>query len=139
MQNYISEKCPVCGKEFCRDDDIVVCPDCGTPHHRECYKQLGHCANEEKHGSFEWSESFSTGNMSGAAEPQSVPAGTEAAICPYCGTKNPAGGRYCVNCGAPLVKTEERPSAESFAQERQKAFENLFANENFDGVTQRFM
>lgn len=135
MQNYISEKCPVCGKEFCRDDDIVVCPDCGTPHHRECYKQLGHCANEEKHGSFEWSESFSTGNMPGAAEPQSVPAGTEAAICPYCGTKNPAGGRYCVNCGAPLVKTEERPSAESFAQERQKAFENLFANENFDGVT----
>ena len=58
MQNYINEKCPVCGKEFRQEDDIVVCPDCGTPHHRECYKQLGHCAHAEKHGSFEWKESI---------------------------------------------------------------------------------
>ena len=133
MQNYINEKCPVCGKEFRQGDDIVVCPDCGTPHHRECYKQLGHCANEERHGEFEWSESI-PGTTANAAAPQSAPLGADAVTCPSCGTKNPAGGRYCLNCGAPLVQ-EERPSQEAFIQERRKAFENIFANEDFDGVS----
>jgi hypothetical protein len=44
-----NEKCPVCDKLFTSDDDIVICPRCGTPHHRECYNQLGHCANSDKH------------------------------------------------------------------------------------------
>ena len=34
---YTGETCPVCNKVFQEDDDIVVCPDCGTPHHRKCY------------------------------------------------------------------------------------------------------
>ena len=133
MQNYINEKCPICGKEFTQSDDIVVCPDCGTPHHRECYKQLGHCANEEKHGSFEWSESLSAA-VPNTAAPQDIPDSEEETVCPYCGTKNPPAGRYCANCGAPLIKAEERPSPEAFMRERQKAFENIFAEEDFDGV-----
>ena len=44
-----NEKCPVCDKFFTDNDDIVICPDCGTPHHRECYNSLGHCANSDKH------------------------------------------------------------------------------------------
>ena len=46
MNNYFrysQEKCPVCENEFTNDDDIVVCPLCGTPHHRECYKKNGEC------------------------------------------------------------------------------------------------
>lgn len=46
---YEKVNCPVCNKEFKDGDDIVVCPECGTPHHRECYKSLGHCAMEAKH------------------------------------------------------------------------------------------
>lgn len=46
-----NEKCPVCDRFFTADDDIVICPKCGTPHHRSCYNELGHCANKEKHGS----------------------------------------------------------------------------------------
>lgn len=46
---YIGSCCPVCNENFNPDDDIVVCPICGTPHHRECYKQNGECANSEKH------------------------------------------------------------------------------------------
>lgn len=132
MQNYINEKCPVCGKEFRQGDDIVVCPECGTPHHRECYKQLGHCANADRHGEFEWSESIPAAPS--AAAPQGAPAGADAVACRYCGTKNPAGSKYCLNCGAPLTR-EEQPSPEAFMQERRKAFENIFANEDFDGVS----
>lgn len=39
MPSYKNEKCPVCNQEFKDGDDIVTCPVCGTPHHRECYKK----------------------------------------------------------------------------------------------------
>ena len=42
--------CPVCNKNFLENDDVVVCPECGTPHHRECYKLTGKCFNEALHG-----------------------------------------------------------------------------------------
>ncbi|MDE6110561.1 MAG: DUF2628 domain-containing protein [Eubacterium sp.] len=48
---YENNKCPVCNKVFEEGDDVVSCPECGTPHHRECYNSLGKCANKEKHGS----------------------------------------------------------------------------------------
>ena len=51
--NYTNYKCPVCNNQFVEDDDIVVCPECGTPHHRECYIQNGKCANADKHGTNE--------------------------------------------------------------------------------------
>ncbi len=48
FKNYF---CPVCKKQFTDDDDVVVCPDCGTPHHRECYNEIGKCFNENSHNS----------------------------------------------------------------------------------------
>lgn len=47
--NLTNEKCPVCGKTFENGDDVVFCPECGTPHHRECYKRLGNCYNAPLH------------------------------------------------------------------------------------------
>lgn len=41
--------CPVCDREFVDGDDIVTCPECGTPHHRECYNLIGHCVNKGLH------------------------------------------------------------------------------------------
>ena len=53
---YTNQVCPVCNKDFSTDDDIVVCPLCGTPHHRDCYKQNGECGNYDKHNEgFRWS------------------------------------------------------------------------------------
>ena len=42
--------CVRCHAYLFPEDDIVYCPVCGAPHHRECYEQLGHCALEEFHG-----------------------------------------------------------------------------------------
>lgn len=47
--NYKNQICPVCKKLFCDDDDVVVCPVCGTPHHRDCYREYGKCMNSELH------------------------------------------------------------------------------------------
>ena len=50
---YSNYKCPVCNNQFTEDDDVVVCPECGTPHHRECYIENGKCVNADKHGTDE--------------------------------------------------------------------------------------
>lgn len=53
--DYKHVTCQVCQKEFQDGDDIVVCPECGTPVHRACWNQLGHCVNEYRHGvDWEW-------------------------------------------------------------------------------------
>lgn len=57
--DYKKYICPVCNEKFNEDDDIVVCPECGTPHHRSCYFRNGKCFNDDKHGIQEdISESF---------------------------------------------------------------------------------
>jgi len=42
--------CSLCHAYLLEDDDVVYCPVCGAPHHRECYNSVGHCALEENHG-----------------------------------------------------------------------------------------
>lgn len=48
--NNKKDVCTVCGKSFSENDDVVYCPICGAPHHRECYNQTGKCALEQFHG-----------------------------------------------------------------------------------------
>ena len=56
---FTNERCPVCNNTFEHDDDIVVCPECGTPHHRECYIENKSCANNHKHSEdFRWEPTF---------------------------------------------------------------------------------
>lgn len=49
MQEYQGQPCLVCGQVFAESDDIVTCPECGTPYHRACWKETGHCVNTELH------------------------------------------------------------------------------------------
>lgn len=51
---YTDEKCPVCNVAFNESDDVVVCPDCGTPYHRDCYKAQGRCSYNDRHGEYSW-------------------------------------------------------------------------------------
>ncbi len=49
MIDYSGQICIVCNSAFHEDDDIVVCPECGTPYHRDCYHAEGKCINEALH------------------------------------------------------------------------------------------
>ena len=53
MQEYQKQPCIVCGKLFTEEDDIVTCPECGTPYHRACWQQEGQCINLTLHQSGE--------------------------------------------------------------------------------------
>ena len=46
---YTGVKCPVCHEVFDDESDVVVCPECGMPHHRSCYAEKGECAFEANH------------------------------------------------------------------------------------------
>lgn len=105
MNNYIGSKCISCGEAFKEGDDIVVCPECGTPYHRECYLNEGKCINTELH---ERQESWQPEND----EKSSFEANDGEPIrCIRCGEENPADGIFCKKCGMPLTRNrdEERP------------------------------
>lgn len=113
--NYTGVSCPVCGKELRTGDDIVVCPVCGAPHHRDCYNQLGHCALEEKLHSQgkDWE------NPNDLRDRQVR--GETIEPCPACGFPNQAGSRRCQQCGALLperhVAGEDGQEPPSYGQE----------------------
>ena len=45
-----NKSCVLCHAYLFDEDDVVYCPVCGAPHHRECYNSIGHCALESTHG-----------------------------------------------------------------------------------------
>lgn len=96
MANYIGVHCPVCSKRFVDGDDIVVCPICGAPHHRECYQKVGHCALDNLHlqGHVWQPPKKETSTKTDASQ--------EETTCPSCGAHNPKSGIFCQVCGAPL-------------------------------------
>lgn len=95
MSRYIGKNCPVCNEQFDEKSDVVVCPDCGAPHHRECYKQKGECFYKEHHG---------TENGYVPPKPKVEDVTTdepqqETRRCAKCGALNPIDNNFCDNCG----------------------------------------
>lgn len=130
---YTGESCPICGIAFSEDDDVVVCPECGTPHHRKCYLQNNACANAQQHTeSFAWSPSEnavvtadtdtvpSDAATVAKAQPIIVPPtanpassaqhdGHRIVFCPQCGSQNASEEPVCTECGARLYNTQNQP------------------------------
>lgn len=106
---FIQYKCPVCKKQFENGDDIVVCPECGAPHHRECYEQNEKCFFEDKHSADFSFESYYTENNDETADFEN--------ICPTCRFNNPPGVMFCTRCGSPLH--EQRDQSNPFVRGQQ--------------------
>lgn len=110
--NYIGEKCAACGNVFTEDDDVVVCPDCGSPHHRDCYKSVGKCANIDFH-------------FSGKKWERKLTKPRDIVVCSVCRFPNPKGTEKCERCGSDLTEkpqTEEEAPSETM----QEPFAGLF-------------
>ncbi len=105
---YINEKCTHCGRAFTENDEVVVCPECATPHHRECYNEMGRCVNEHLHSEgFVWKKSDPEKKTEDKApeKPESEAAAEEkdVSVCPDCGAENKKRAIVCTNCGAVLI------------------------------------
>lgn len=91
MFDYTGYECKICSKKFSEDDDIVVCPDCGTPYHKECYKETGKCINTELHEK----------NISWKAENEAAAQNAAEIKCRNCGKLLGAEQLFCDKCGTP--------------------------------------
>ncbi len=117
--NYYGLPCPVCGEIMKNDDDIVVCPECATPHHRECWFKNGKCVNHELHGeNFVWSAGKAKTDTEETAEApqndvsQNDDISPDSIICHICGSENPADALHCGNCGALFGEAAENEEAQ---------------------------
>lgn len=100
--NYENHSCPYCGKPLRAEDDVVVCPVCATPQHRECWMENGHCANDGLHAEgYVWN---------GREKTQHTEKASGSAVCHICGSENPEDALHCGNCGALLGEKESDSS-----------------------------
>lgn len=94
---YEGQSCPVCGERFGEKDDVVACPVCGAPHHRDCWKQEGHCHFAADHGTErQWAKDTATQKV------ETPPTRN----CPNCGNKNPEFAEFCARCGRKLESAD---------------------------------
>lgn len=102
---YEGYVCPVCKSKFKESEDIVACPDCGAPHHRDCWNQVGHCLFADDHGtSRQWKrphDTESTQPPRSKADSQNFNTG-RVNTCSRCGKANPEFAEFCARCGLAL-------------------------------------
>lgn len=90
---YTGNICDGCGLPFTDEDDVVVCPECGTPQHRECYDKENKCVCSHRHGEeYNWQGTVKK-------EPNIPEEKRETIACPNCGYENPKGTTVCKHCG----------------------------------------
>ena len=97
---YENEICQGCGKIMHEGEDIVVCPECGTPQHRECYNAENRCVNTHLHeDGYVWRPKHTEETAENSAPAN---AEVEKILCPFCQHQNPADAKECENCGQPF-------------------------------------
>ncbi len=118
--DYIGNKCPVCDKYFHADEDVVVCPECGTPHHRECYQSIGRCANFDKHkDGFDYQQELKQSDQSESSD---------FIVCKRCGSNNSNEAFFCSKCGNQLHENTQNVNANSSNQQNPPFGADTFGN-----------
>ncbi len=96
MAKYTGCQCIVCHNLFQENDDIVVCPDCGTPYHRSCYTAEGACINEKLHAA----------GTSWQQQRDALREKIGGKECPVCHHTNAPGAKQCEVCYTSLGAEE---------------------------------
>lgn len=110
MPKYYGCPCEGCGKPLTLQDDIVVCPDCGAPYHRDCYEKLGRCIHASAHAAgYEWKFPYQE---------------SELCTCPACGERTLRSESVCRCCGAALPpEGAQEPADRADSDEHSEEFD----------------
>ena len=101
---YENTKCEYCGELFAKNDDVVVCPDCGAPYHRACWQAHGKCAHAHEHAQgYQYGKGFAPKTELEFADEDFV----EKVKQEIFGNVPDQERKYCENCGAGLVEGNE--------------------------------
>ena len=141
MKDFKKQSCAKCGEAFDEKSDVVVCPECGAPHHRECWKETGHCACESLHSdSYEKKKKkmyigdtnippVNVSNSSGTDSDERV-------ICPNCGRRTKKSEKYCEYSGYYIYEHAD-PFSQNNESNSESDIDKLFSfdpAEQLDGV-----
>lgn len=83
------QTCPICCSEFGSEDSIVICPDCKTVYHSECW--------EENHGCSTYGCSSTKHLETHTASGYDAASGM--IECPFCGASHASIDQVCPSCG----------------------------------------
>lgn len=103
MNDYIGKICPYCKTAFKPDDEIVVCSECGMPHHKDCWIENQRCTTFGCQGTIQSPDDTSgkiTDSELNFREKQDVE-GT--VFCAACGAQNASASSFCSRCGSRLA------------------------------------
>ena len=127
---YTDVQCVCCKNKFTASDDVAVCPECGSPHHKSCYNETGRCFNDEKHkDGFVWEFPEELKPKITLKKRHQGPEelgykfknGESAVICPHCKTPNYGNDALCAKCRKPLTKEDEKEgSKKSFKNDDER-------------------
>jgi hypothetical protein len=98
MGKYQGYRCAHCNEIFSEADDVVVCPVCGAPHHRDCYLSSGRCAAEELHQRGENYRPLEEEKKEENKKP-----------CPRCGKPLHPEAVFCPHCKTDLSNIPKQP------------------------------
>ena len=99
--NNSGEKCSVCHAYLFDEDDVVYCPQCGAPHHRDCYNAIGHCGLEQYHGTE--NQNKKPENKKEEDKQQKFNNTKTQTVCNICGNVYSSDDKVCSSCGAPNI------------------------------------
>ena len=101
-----SKTCVFCHGILFEEDDVVICPECGAPHHRDCWHKAGKCALEEFHGT-ERQYDIAAKKLEQDREKEIEQARLRGEIpCPECGAFVAERNLFCPHCGNAMPKAK---------------------------------
>ncbi len=103
-QGEENKQCQICKGYLFPDDDVVICPHCGAPHHRDCWNTVGQCGVEADHGT---ENQYDKLKAKEAEQNKEGPDAESVRKCGFCGRESHSTeGDFCPYCGHPYGHSE---------------------------------
>lgn len=113
MDKYKGVDCPICGKPLDNGEQVVICPDCGAPYHRDCILKQGKCIFDDLHKEGKHWQKPKT-------EYEKQAENMESRRCSRCGTLNDSNLIFCEVCGTMLTNNENAKNYENTYKQTQQ-------------------
>ena len=97
--------CPYCMTVIKDNDEVVICPECEMPHHKECWNENSGCTT------FGCQGQTSSVYMGAIIQPSQAPQ-TTLNICTKCGWQLTVKNNFCPRCGTIRNNQEVLPECD---------------------------
>lgn len=128
-------KCVVCHSYLFEEDDVVFCPECGAPHHRDCWQAVGKCKLSELHGTDAEYKFIPLPEGEKIKEPEEK---SEKNTCPFCNREVEEDAVYCPYCSSKLsgrIEIQSNFMGFSFFDPNEEIAESVKAKEAAEVIT----